>query len=617
LVISFGGGLDAAAGMDIIACSTDPNVALNGVVAGTTTGTWTTSGTGSFMPNANSLNATYIPGAADYAIGNINLILSTTNNQGCPAGRDTLVVSYHVPPTVNAGADMLLCNGLENVQLNGNAQNQGSVQWITMGTGSFTPDATALNATYVPTANDSIAGGVYLVLTAFGTGTCANASDSVFIDIGPTRIANAGNDQTICADMDPIALGGLITGVSGGIWSTNGTGTFLPDASTLGATYVPSATDMVFSQLRFILTTTGNMGCPADVDTMMVALQAVPTVSAGNDINVCDASATVDLSGAFTGANGVLWSSNGSGVFLPSNTAPNATYQPGNTDEQLGTVRMILTTTGNGVCAAASDTLMLSFVNPLQADFTVSNACAGSQTQFTSTSTTTGAPIIGWNWSFGNGTSGSGPQTITRFDTQGQYLATLTVFAQNGCSSTVTRTIDVLNAPVAGFTITGDPFTDTPIEFTDNSFGATNWQYDFGDDQGAIIAEPAHEFTEAGQFIIIQTVTNAAGCTDQDSLLISIEVKDILPPKLPNAFSPNGDGVNDVFYVRGGPFETMHLRVYNGWGELVFETTDPTFGWDGTHEGKPEINGVYVYSVIATSTDGAFHDRSGKMTLVR
>ena len=126
-----------------------------------------------------------------------------------------------MPPTVNAGVDLLLCSGLENVQLNGNAQNQGSVQWITMGTGSFTPDATALNATYVPTANDSIAGGVYLVLTAFGTGTCANASDSVFIDIGPTRIANAGSDQTVCADMDPIALGGSIAGVSGGAWAVS------------------------------------------------------------------------------------------------------------------------------------------------------------------------------------------------------------------------------------------------------------------------------------------------------------------------------------------------------------------------------------------------------------
>ncbi|MBK7113654.1 MAG: gliding motility-associated C-terminal domain-containing protein [Flavobacteriales bacterium] len=617
LVISFGGGLDAEAGMDVIACSTDPNIALNGVVAGTTTGTWSTSGTGSFTPSASALNATYIPGAADYAIGNINLILSTTNNQGCPAGRDTLVVSYHVPPTVNGGADVLLCDGIEDVQLGGTAQNQGSVQWITMGTGGFSPDAAALNAVYTPTANDSIAGGVYLVITAFGTGTCGNASDSVFIDIGPTRIANAGADQTVCADMDPIALGGSITGVSGGVWSTNGTGTFLPDATTLGATYVPSMTDMAFSELRFILTTTGNMGCPADADSMLVNLQARPTVNAGSDLSTCDASVAVDVAGSFTGATGVLWTTNGSGVFLPSNTSANASYQPGNTDEQLGTVRMILTTTGNGVCAAAGDTVMLSFVNPLEADFTWSNACAGSQMVFTSTSTTTGAPIIGWNWSFGNGTSGTGPQTTTSFDTQGQYLATLTVFAQNGCSSTITHTIDVLNAPVAGFTIAGDPFTDTPIEFTDNSFGATNWHYDFGDGTGAIVAEPTHEYTESGQFIIIQTVTNPAGCSDRDSLLVSIEVKDILPPKLPNAFSPNGDGVNDVFFVRGGPFETMHFRVYNGWGELLFETEDPEFGWDGTHDGKPEINGVYVYSVIATTTDGILHDRSGKISLIR
>jgi gliding motility-associated-like protein len=75
--------------------------------------------------------------------------------------------------------------------------------------------------------------------------------------------------------------------------------------------------------------------------------------------------------------------------------------------------------------------------------------------------------------------------------------------------------------------------------------------------------------------------------------------------------------VNDVFFVRGGPFETMELMIYNGWGELIFQTTDPEFGWDGKHGDKPAINGVYVYSVVATSVDGKEHDRSGKVTLIR
>src|SRR5690606_1359070 len=255
LIITFGGGLSAQAGQDMITCSTDPEIALQGTVAGTTTGVWTTSGTGSFNPNATALNATYIPGAADFVIGDISLVLSTTNNAGCPAGRDTLMVSYHVPPTVNAGADLLLCDGLSPIQLNGTSQHDSLVQWITAGTGTFSPNANAPNAIYAPTAQDSIAGGVHLVLTAFGTGTCGNASDSLFIGVGPTRIAHAGSDMDLCADGSMVPLAGSITGVSGGIWSTNGTGTFLPDATDLNATYVPSAPDLVFQQLRFVLST--------------------------------------------------------------------------------------------------------------------------------------------------------------------------------------------------------------------------------------------------------------------------------------------------------------------------------------------------------------------------
>jgi hypothetical protein len=69
--------------------------------------------------------------------------------------------------------------------------------------------------------------------------------------------------------------------------------------------------------------------------------------------------------------------------------------------------------------------------------------------------------------------------------------------------------------------------------------------------------------------------------------------------------------------VRGGPFRTMDLTIYNGWGEVIFHSTDPLFGWDGTHNGTPEINGVYTYTVKATTVDDVEHDRPGKVNLIR
>jgi len=616
LEVTFGGGLEADAGPDVVTCSTQPNVALNGSVAGTATGQWSTTGTGSFTPSNTALNATYVPGPADFIIGDIALVLTTTNNLGCPPARDTLIVSYHLPPSVNAGQDVLLCDGIGPVQLAASAQHHDGIQWFTTGTGGFSTD-TIPDPVYSPSAADSVSGGVYLVVTAFGTGGCANASDSILIDIGPTRIADAGTDQALCGDGSPIQLNGAITGLSGGQWSSSGSGIFLPDATTLNAVYTPSPADLVTGQLQFLLATTGNLGCPADVDTLVVTLQTPPTANAGPDQSTCSAGDLVDLAGSFNGAAGVQWTTSGSGTFLPDAFTATAQYQPSAADSVMQQVMLVLTTTGNQACPAAADTAMLSFVNPLSPAFSASNLCAGSEAMFTDASTSGNSSIIGWNWTFPGGVTASGPQVGFTFPTAGQYAVTLTLYADNGCTASLTQVFDVLAAPSAGFTIEGEPFTGEEFIVTDNSFGATGWWYDFGDGQGSLDADPTHVFTEAGHYIVVQTVSNAAGCTDSDSVLVSIETKDILPPRLPNAFSPNGDGVNDVFYVRGGPFETIDLKVYNGWGELIFETTDPEFGWDGTRDGTPAINGVYVYTVQATSTDGREHDRTGKITLIR
>jgi len=99
-----------------------------------------------------------------------------------------------------------------------------------------------------------------------------------------------------------------------------------------------------------------------------------------------------------------------------------------------------------------------------------------------------------------------------------------------------------------------------------------------------------------------------------DTVTVEVMYCDIF---IPNIFSPNGDGQNDVLYVRGQGIEQLTFVVYNRWGQKVFETKDPNHGWDGTINGKPAETGVYVYHVNAVLHDGMTVSRHGNVTLVR
>jgi gliding motility-associated-like protein len=86
---------------------------------------------------------------------------------------------------------------------------------------------------------------------------------------------------------------------------------------------------------------------------------------------------------------------------------------------------------------------------------------------------------------------------------------------------------------------------------------------------------------------------------------------------VPNAFTPNGDGRNDVLLVYGNVIQALHLQVFNQWGEKVFESYDKNTGWNGTCKGKQQPSGVYVYTVHVTTTAGQVIDKKGSLTLVR
>ncbi|MCP4441909.1 MAG: gliding motility-associated C-terminal domain-containing protein, partial [Aureispira sp.] len=115
------------------------------------------------------------------------------------------------------------------------------------------------------------------------------------------------------------------------------------------------------------------------------------------------------------------------------------------------------------------------------------------------------------------------------------------------------------------------------------------------------------------------TVTNSKGCSNQDSIVMNIKPPQCSNPNVfvPNAFTPNNDGQNDVLYVRGANIRELYFAVYDRWGEKVFETTSLDIGWDGTFKGKTLPPDVFGYYLDCKCDDGYTLFQKGNVTLIR
>ncbi|MBL8003323.1 MAG: choice-of-anchor L domain-containing protein [Flavobacteriales bacterium] len=192
------------------------------------------------------------------------------------------------------------------------------------------------------------------------------------------------------------------------------------------------------------------------------------------------------------------------------------------------------------------------------------------------------------------------------------------VIVMDGCGITDEDTAGVgVNAPQADFWWGGSTQVNNfPIPFIDNSFGATSWSWDFGA-PGLTSTEqnPYFTYPEPGLYSVTLAIMDPLGCVD--TLVRAIEVEQEFNLYIPNAFSPDGDGVNDLFRAEGTGIREFTMRVYDRWGELVFETEDITKAWDGAFKGGLATPGVYVVQVRVKAMIGEAYDRMGHVTLVR
>ncbi len=341
-------------------CADSSFVALNGTIANAAGGLWTTSGTGNFYSNATVLNANYEPSAADIASGKVTLTLTSQGNGTCNAISNSFTVTITPAPTVSAGPSQTVCADAGSVQLNGTVTVAAGGAWTTSGTGTFTPSNTILNAKYIPSATDIATGSVTLTLTTTGNGLCKQIFSSMQVTINPAPTVSAGPAQTICADASTVSLNGTVTVATGGTWTTNGTGVFLPNNTTLNATYEPSPADKSSGGVALTLTTTGNGLCHAVSSSMNLTITPAPTISAGGNQSVCANNSIVTLKGTVTNAGGAAWTSTGTGTFTPDPDTISVQYYPSPADVKAGSVTFTVTSQNNGLCKAVADQAIIT-----------------------------------------------------------------------------------------------------------------------------------------------------------------------------------------------------------------------------------------------------------------
>ena len=180
--------------------------------------------------------------------------------------------------------------------------------------------------------------------------------------------------------------------------------------------------------------------------------------------------------------------------------------------------------------------------------------------------------------------------------------------------------------PVASFIARPQTLTllDGPVEFYENSTGnIINWHWNFGDGTLSIGSSVQHQYTTLGIYIVTLIVTDNNGCPD--SISDTIKIKDYFTFYIPNAFTPNGDGKNDLFYPKGNNVDpdNFTMLIYDRWGNLVFNTNkwevDHSEGWNGTKNNAGNLNsvvlGLYVYQIQLKEIGGEIHVYNGSITL--
>jgi gliding motility-associated-like protein len=315
------------------------------------------------------------------------------------------------------------------------------------------------------------------------------------------------------------------------------------------------------------------------------------------------------------------------------------------------------------------DTILVTVVViETSANFSITDTigCPPLLVNHTDLSITSIGSISEWYWTFPDGDFSYLPNPSHTYYTSIYGTTTLEVTTDFGCSSTISieTNITVIPAPLAEFSYTPeDPTLEDELNFLDESLDPVTWEWSFGDDNYSILQNPTHSYSEIGTYNVMLKVSNEY-CSDsiiksltidevvvgdvgvgdvivgdviEDDTIVDVIIPDeiipieIIPketlPKedllfyIPNAFTPSSGDINNVFspiFTSGYNPYNYHLTLFNREGQIIFESYDANFGWNGNYGYEPVSTGVFIWQVEFQLEDSSKKEvHRGHVTLIR
>lgn len=497
---------------------------------------------------------------------NMTLTVFGTDVNGCQ-NSDQMQITVLPLPVVDAGADFTVCQNT-SITLSGS----GAVSYI-----------------WNNTVTDGVPFNIASTTTYSMIGTDANGCsnvDQITVTVNPNPVMNAGPDQAICINSSTILNG---TGAASIAWD-NGVQN--------GVSFTPIVTQ------TYTLTGVDGFGC-IGTDAVTITVNQLPNVDAGTDVFVCDGdSYTPSATGALT----YVWTNGLSNnqAFVPSISQ---TYTVVGTDANgcQNSDQVFVEVRPLPIVQFIADTL--GGCSPLTVNFTNLTPSASNSTWLVNDSAFFNQENL----------------TLTLLGSSDCYDIDLTTTV-NGCTNTLSQNdmicVNFSPSPHIGYTVDRISDQETELTFINTTTGAVSYIWNFGDSSSySTEFEPIHLYNTLfpDPYLISLTAFSELGCPA--TTLITFTPPEHLIYFIPNTFTPDGNELNNTFepvFTSGFDIETFNMKIYNRWGNLLFESLNPYVGWDGTYGDEMVPNGIYHYKIeFITSLDKEPKIVSGFINLVK